>query len=354
MIRGSGFSRDEATAAREIASRLKPLPRGPGLTDYESSLGVEIINGCITVNDRWGGSVACRLGELPGHWRARNGPPEEPAASTGCDSDASSAPGAIARGATPGAPTIVLNEVTVWRGRQEVLKQLSLTIAAGSITVIVGPSGVGKTTLISTLNGLVRPAAGRITIGGLSSLADASVLREHRRRTATVFQEYALIGRLTALDNVLLGLADARHPLSPLPWSRTLQRRAAQALMEVGLLHRAHARTEHLSGGERQRVGIARALVRQPTLLLGDEPFSSVDPALTRRLGDEFRSLVTAAGITVVLVTHQIEVARRLGDRIVGLAGGRIAFDGPPDAFDGAAQSSLFPSESASRDASSV
>ena len=239
----------------------------------------------------------------------------------------------------------MLRDVTVWRGRQAVLKHLSLTIESGSMTVIVGPSGVGKTTLIGALNGLIRPVAGSIAIGGLGTLDDPSVLREHRQRTATVFQEHALIDRLTAMDNVLLGMADARHPLSLLPWPRSLQRRAAQALREVGLLHRAQARTGHLSGGERQRVGIARALVRQPMLLLGDEPFSAVDPALTRRLGDELRSLVAAAGITVVLVLHQIEIARRLGDRIIGLAGGRIAFDGPPQAFDAAAQSCLFPNQ---------
>ena len=238
---------------------------------------------------------------------------------------------------------IVLERVTVRRGRNEVLKQISLKIESGSITAIVGPSGVGKTTLIGVLNGLIRPAAGSVSILGLGALDDPAVLREHRLRTATVFQEHALIDRLTALDNVLLGMADLRHPLSPLPWPRALRKRAAQALLEVGLLHRANAPTAKLSGGERQRVGIARALVRKPSLLLGDEPFSAVDPALTKRLGNEFKSLVSAAGITVVLVLHQIEIARTLADRVIGLSGGRIAFDGPSDTFDAASQASLFP-----------
>ncbi len=240
-------------------------------------------------------------------------------------------------------PSLLLRDIQVHRGRQTVLKGLSLTIATGAITVIVGPSGVGKSTLMGVLNGLIRPVAGEVSVAGLGPLSDPGVLREHRRRTATVFQEHALIDRLTALDNVLLGMADSRHPLSPLPWPADLQRRAAQALLEVGLLHRVNARADTLSGGERQRVGIARALVRNPSLLLGDEPFSAVDPALTRRLGDEFKSLVSGAGITVVLVLHQIDIARRLADRIVGLADGRVAFDGPPETFDTAAQSRVFP-----------
>jgi phosphonate transport system ATP-binding protein len=241
------------------------------------------------------------------------------------------------------ATDITLNRVSAWRGSHEVLKDLSLTIAAGSVTVIVGPSGVGKTTLIGLLNGLIRPVSGSVEIATLGTLADAQVLHRYRRRTATVFQEHALIDRLTALENVLLGLADGRLPLSPLPWPRAFQEQAAQALAAVSLLHRAAARTGSLSGGERQRVGIARALVRRPSLLLGDEPFSAVDPALTRQLSEEFRSLVTSAGITVVLVLHQMEIARRVADRIIGLRDGRIAFDGPPAAFDAVAQAALFP-----------
>ncbi len=198
---------------------------------------------------------------------------------------------------------------------------------------VVGPSGVGKTTLIGALNGLIKPASGAISIAGAGRLDDAAALKEARRIIATVFQDHALIGRLSAIENVLLGLADMRHPLSLLPWPLALRERAALALDEVGLLSRASARTDRLSGGERQRVGIARALVRRPKILLGDEPFASVDPALALRLGEEFRRLVVRGGLTVVLVLHQIHLARTLADRIVGLSCGRVVFDGAPAEF---------------------
>ncbi|MFG1431990.1 ATP-binding cassette domain-containing protein [Xanthobacter sp. V2C-8] len=249
---------------------------------------------------------------------------------------------AITVGAAAWRPALTVSGLTVLRGGRPVLSGISTAFAEGAITAVVGPSGVGKTTLMSVLNGLVPPQAGEVAVAGLGGLGEPGVLREMRRRTATVFQDHALIGRLPAIDNVLLGLSDTRHPLSPLPWPRAARERAALALADVGLLARATARTDTLSGGERQRVGIARALVRGPRLILGDEPFASVDPALARRLGDELRRLVARDGLTAVLVLHQLQLARVLADRIVGLAGGRVAFDGPARAFDAAAEAAIF------------
>lgn len=236
---------------------------------------------------------------------------------------------------------IAMDNVTIHRDGKPVIQNLSLKIERGSITAIVGPSGAGKTTLLASLNGLLQPQAGSIAVGP-NALDDPDALREHRLRSSTIFQEHALIDRLSALDNVLLAFADERSPFSILPWSKTLERRAVEALREVGLLHLAHSRAGNLSGGERQRVGIARALVRKPELLLADEPFSAVDPALARQLGNEFKALVKASCITVVVVLHQIDIARTLADRIVGLTRDGIAFDAPPDEFDNAAHDRLF------------
>jgi phosphonate transport system ATP-binding protein len=237
---------------------------------------------------------------------------------------------------------IALENVTLQRGALDVLRGISLKISSGSITAVVGRSGVGKTTLIRALNGLVHPSSGSISISGIGPLDTARALKAHRRRTATVFQDHALIDRLPAIDNVLLGLADQRHPLSPLPWPTAMRRRAAEALDEVGLLDRATAWASRLSGGERQRVGLARALVRRPGLLLGDEPFASVDPTLVRHLSDELRRAVTRSGLTVVIVMHQIDTALALADRVIGLVDGRVGFDGPSDSFDTAAQADIF------------
>jgi phosphonate transport system ATP-binding protein len=238
---------------------------------------------------------------------------------------------------------IHLRNVTLTRGDTAVLQDICADIPQQRITAIVGRSGVGKTTLLGALNGLIRPVHGEIRVAGLGCLGRQAILQEHRRHTATVFQDHALIERLTAIDNVLLGLADRRHPLSLLPWPRAMRHQAAQALDEVGLLHRANARVAHLSGGERQRVGVARALVRQPQLLLGDEPFASVDPSLVRLMAETMRGLVMGSGMTVVLVMHQIETALALADKVIGLVAGQIAYDGPAAAFDARAQARVFP-----------
>ena len=244
----------------------------------------------------------------------------------------------------PSAPCglIATERLTVRRGEREVLRDISLAFEEGTITAIVGPSGVGKTTLMGALNGLVKPSRGAVFVAGAGRLDGAVALKEARRITATIFQDHALIGRLSALENVLLGLADTRHPLSLLPWPQRLRERAALALHEVGLLDGAMVRTDRLSGGERQRVGIARALVRRPRLLLGDEPFASVDPALAMRLGEEFRRLVSANGLTVVLVLHQLHLARSLADRMVGLKAGCAAFDGPASDFGADEEKQIF------------
>lgn len=238
---------------------------------------------------------------------------------------------------------IRLENVSIRRGATEILHGVSAEIPVASVTAVVGRSGVGKTTLLGALNGLLRPSAGQISVSGLGPLDDAC-LDTHRRRTATVFQNHALIDRLSALRNVLLGLADARHPLSLLPWSQAQQRQAAEVLDEVGLLQYARTRVDRLSGGERQRVGLARALVRAPRLLLGDEPFAAVDPNQARQLGDAIRTLATQHGMTVILVMHQIDMALALADRVIGLANGQVAFDGPVAHFDRAAQARVFSS----------
>lgn len=206
-----------------------------------------------------------------------------------------------------------------------------LSIEAGQFVVLLGASGAGKSTLLRALNGLVQPSAGRVVVPGLGSLEQPRLLHTHRRRTGMVFQQHHLIGRLSVLANVLMGRLGHYCSLSTLlPWSRADKERALAALERVDLLEHALRRADELSGGQQQRVGIARALVQQPRLLLADEPVASLDPATAERVLSLLHAICKADGLTAVVSLHQVPFARRFADRIVGLAAGRVLFDGAP------------------------
>lgn len=226
-------------------------------------------------------------------------------------------------------PEIVLQDVVVERGGSVVLRGINLTIPHGAITAVIGASGAGKTTLLNVLNGGIVPRQGKVLISELGDLAATGVLKEHRRKAASIYQNYALIGRLSALDNVLLGLADQRHPLASfLPWPKSIQTRAAEVLDEVGLLAKSLTRVDHLSGGERQRVAIARALIREPKLIIADEPFASVDPAAADRFAVALRRVVEDHDVTAVIALHQIHIAMKIADFVVGIAAGEVIYRG--------------------------
>jgi phosphonate transport system ATP-binding protein len=197
----------------------------------------------------------------------------------------------------------------------------TLSLHGGQFVALVGPSGAGKTTLLRLLAGLDVPAAGEVRRDGVP------VTRPRRgdTRVALVFQRPRLVGRRSALDNVLAGRLGhmsrwrgllARHDNADLAI-------ALQALADVGLLDRADARADVLSGGEQQRVAIARALAQQPRVLLADEPVASLDPANARRV----LSILHAAsrrGLAVLASLHQPDLAREFADRVLTLDGGRL------------------------------
>jgi len=227
-------------------------------------------------------------------------------------------------------PAITLQDVEVRRGGISVLRGIDLSVPQGAITAVIGVSGSGKTTLLSVLNGGRVPEKGTVINFELGDLSASSALLQHRRQTASIYQTYALIGRLTALDNVLLGMADQRPAMSFfLPSPKHMQIRAAEALDEVGLLTKSLVRVDDLSGGERQRVAIARALIRQPKLMIADEPFASVDPGLADRFASSLRRTVEKHNTTVVVALHQMHLALRIADYIVLLAAGRIIAQAP-------------------------
>lgn len=238
-----------------------------------------------------------------------------------------------------------LREVrVVYAGGIEALAPTRLTVAPGEFLVLLGASGAGKSTLLRCLNGLVRPTAGEVGASGLpGGVLTQRHLREHRRHCGMVFQQHHLIGRQTVLANVLMGCLAQHHPLRTLwPWSRREQTRALEGLDRVGLLDKALARADTLSGGQQQRVGIARALVQSPTLLLADEPVASLDPATAESVMSLLHRICKNDRLTAVVSLHQVGLARRYADRIVGLRGGRVVFDGPPEALTAQREAELY------------
>ena len=215
-----------------------------------------------------------------------------------------------------------------------VLKGIDLDFEERGLTAIIGSSGTGKSTLIRIINRLVDPSDGSILFKGLElSSIEGRHLREARRRIGMVFQEYNLVERLSVMENLLTGRLGYVSPMNA--WRRKFPPEDVVHAMElldvVGLADFAHQRADSLSGGQRQRVGIARALMQRPEILLADEPTSSLDPKTSVEIMDLLKSQGVNNGIPVVVNIHDVELARRFADRIVGMTGGRVVFDGPPD-----------------------
>jgi phosphonate transport system ATP-binding protein len=226
------------------------------------------------------------------------------------------------------------------------LQGIDLDIGAGEFIVLIGPSGAGKSTLLRCLNGLVEPSAGEITIDG-EPLTGAPTERRRclRGRMGFVFQQFNLLRRLSVLDNVLIGrlgrVPVARSLVGAFPADDVARARAT--IDRVGLGGLEDRRADTLSGGQQQRVAIARALVQEPRVLLADEPMSSLDPALAHTVMELLRRINLEDGITVITSLHVLELARRYGRRIVGLSGGRLAFDGPPERLTEREAEGIFP-----------
>lgn len=204
-----------------------------------------------------------------------------------------------------------------------VAMQFDCSARAGAITALMGPSGSGKSTLLSLVAGFETPASGRILIGD----RDVTALSPADRPVSMVFQENNLFAHLTVEDNVGLGISPA------LRLSANDREAIAGALARTGLSGKEKRLPRALSGGERQRVALARVLVRNRPVLLLDEPFASLGPALRDEMLDLVANLVDERGLTVLMVTHQPEDARRIAGDMLFLENGRIVAHGPAADF---------------------
>ena len=220
---------------------------------------------------------------------------------------------------------------------QRALNGVSLTVDLPQVVAIIGPSGAGKSTLIRCVNRLVEPTSGSVVLDGTDiTKLGRRELRRARRRMGMIFQEYNLVERLTVMENLLSGR------LGYVGFWRTFRRRyppedirmAYKLLDRVGLTGYENTRADALSGGERQRVGIARALMQQPELLLVDEPTASLDPKTSRQIMRIIVELAQERGTPALLNIHDVVLAQSFADRVIGLRAGEVVFDGAPNGLD--------------------
>jgi phosphonate transport system ATP-binding protein len=231
---------------------------------------------------------------------------------------------------------LVLSGVSRRFGPKFAVEDVSLEIPQGSFVGVIGRSGAGKSTLLRLVNRLAEPTAGRILHDGrdVSALAGRH-LRDWRAECAMIFQQFNLAGRLDVLTNVLMGRLARTSTVAAVfrMWSEADRAMALSVMEQFDIAHLAAQRSESLSGGQQQRVAIARALVQEPSIILADEPIASLDPRNTKRVMDALMRINRHYGITVVCNLHSLEIAREYATRLVGMAAGRVVFDGAPEAL---------------------
>jgi len=213
------------------------------------------------------------------------------------------------------------------------LRGVNLELKKGEITAVIGPSGAGKSTLIRCINRLVESTAGEIILQDQDvNKLNKKELKNKRRKMGMIFQEYALVERLTVMENVLSGrlgyVSFWRAWLRKFPQKDINQ--AYQLLERLGLKEHFNKRSDHLSGGQRQRVGIARALIQDPDLLLVDEPTASLDPKTARQIMRLITEMAKERNLAALINIHDVLLAREYVSRIIGMRNGEIVFDGSP------------------------
>ena len=231
---------------------------------------------------------------------------------------------------------LVLEKLSRNFGATRAVENVSLSIDRGSFVGIIGRSGAGKSTLLRMVNRLIEPSSGRIVCEGaeVTSLQGKD-LRDWRARSAMIFQQFNLVGRLDVLTNVLMGRLNKISQVRSLLrlWKVEDRAIAISALEQFDVANLAGQRADTLSGGQQQRVAIARALVQDPDIILADEPVASLDPRNSKIVMDALLRINKHFGISIVCNLHDLDIARTYCDRLVGMAAGKLVFDGVPAAL---------------------
>jgi len=232
---------------------------------------------------------------------------------------------------------IVKDVVKEYVPGKPVLKGISFEVTGRSTVAIIGPSGTGKSTLLRCINRLIEPTSGEIIVSGqdITKLSGRD-LRLARHYIGMVFQEFNLVERLSVIENVLCG----RLGFTPV-WRAWLRKypqedinRAFELSEKVGLADFVKERADALSGGQRQRVGIARAVMQNPHIIMADEPTSSLDPKTSVEIMELLNEFSKAQDIPLLINIHDVDLAKRFADRIIGMSEGHIVFDGKPEELD--------------------
>ena len=207
------------------------------------------------------------------------------------------------------------------------LKGVNLKVNKGEFLSILGPSGSGKTTLLRSINGLENTSGGEIYFD--KKLLNKDTIEDIQKKTGMIFQEFNLVNNLSAINNVLTGLLNESNKFLSLFYifSKKQKIEALRSLETVGLLDKSYNRSDELSGGQRQRVGIARAIIKKPILLLADEPVASLDPKAANIILSLLKKINQEFGTTILCNLHQVDLAKKYSDRIVGLMDGKVVFD---------------------------
>ncbi|MHB1109794.1 MAG: phosphonate ABC transporter ATP-binding protein [Devosia sp.] len=227
-----------------------------------------------------------------------------------------------------------ISQVSRRFGAKLAVDAVDLEIPEGQMVGIIGRSGAGKSTLLRMINRLIDVTDGNIEFCGTPvSALRGQALRDWQRDCAMIFQQFNLVPRLDVITNVMLGRLNRRNTLLSLLqiFSEQEHLMALKALEQLDIAQTASQWAQTLSGGQQQRVAIARALMQQPKVILADEPIASLDPRNAQIVMDSLRAINEEQGITVITNLHTLDTARNYCERIIGMAAGRVVFDGTPD-----------------------